>query len=403
MLDDIIYPLTKGKPFVFIIMKYNTEDFIHTEIEKVVKNKFRIPCIRADQVRSSGYDLLAKVHMLIERAEVIIADISVDSSNVYYEIGYAVGKGKRPIITVNTTKKEEVPVDLRGLEVIQYNSENKKDINVFKKDLTEHLKFRFASSNALLRDMLIPSIPRELFIVASPRYPREDDPTARQVRDIRTYGDFLGVMGLLTAFGSTIGESNNVEFVSGQYAGDDLLTRPANLFMIGSQKSNPPVGVMLKWILKGKDPSWSFEQVPTHQKGEHRTMVLYRHQNGKKILEESTLGDFKGREIWQEDYGLIVRAPHPLHPDRMVLVMAGAHSLGTGAACIAATSSRFIREIQKNHLDGKVLADKTQTFWVLVKGIASERDGLLDKEGVTICEAGVYAEQSSIDKGIVTN
>ena len=132
-------------------------------------------------------------------------------------------------------------------------------------------------------------------------------------------------------------------------------------------------------------------------------MVLYRHQNGKKILEESTLGDFKGREIWQEDYGLIVRAPHPLHPDRMVLVMAGAHSLGTGAACIAATSSRFIREIQKNHLDGKVLADKTQTFWVLVKGIASERDGLLDKEGVTICEAGVYAEQSSIDKGIVTN
>lgn len=403
MLDDIIYPLTKGKPFVFIIMKYNTQDFIHKEIEKVVKNKFHIPCIRADQVRSSGYDLLAKVHMLIERAEVIIADISVDSCNVYYEIGYAVGKSKRPIITVNTSsKEEEIPIDLRGLEVIQYNSENKKDIIVFKKDLTEHLKFRFASSNALLRDMLIPLIPRELFIVASPRYPREDDLTAHQVRDIRTYGDFLGVMGLLTAFGSTIGESNNVEFVSGQYAGDDLLTRPANLFMIGSQKSNPPVGVMLEWILKGKDPSWSFEQMPTHRKGEHRTMELYRHQNGKKECKESILGVFEGREIWKEDYGLIIRAPHPHHPDRMVLIMAGAHSLGTGAACIAATSSRFIREIQKS-LPEKVLADKNRTFWVLVKGIASERDGLLDQNDVEICEVGVYAEKASIDKGIVTN
>lgn len=118
-------------------------------------------------------------------------------------------------------------------------------------------------------------------------------------------------------------------------------------------------------------------------------MVLYRHQNGKKIVQESTLGEFEGREIWKKDFGLIIRAPHPLHPDRLVLIMAGAHSLGTGAACIAATSSRFIREIQK-HLPEKVLADKKQTFWVLVKGEASERDGLLDQEGVHICEAGVY-------------
>jgi hypothetical protein len=94
-------------------------------------------------------------------------------------------------------------------------------------------------------------------------------------------------------------------------------------------------------------------------------------------------------DVWSEDYGLVFRGPHPAHPDRLALVMAGAHSLGTGAACLAATRSSLIQEI-RTKLPPGTLEDKTSTFWALVKGTVNRDDFLLDEDGVTIEEAGVY-------------
>ncbi len=94
-------------------------------------------------------------------------------------------------------------------------------------------------------------------------------------------------------------------------------------------------------------------------------------------------------EVWTQDYGIIVRGPHPRHPDRLALIIAGAHSLGTGAASLAATRSVMIQKI-KGKLPEKVLEDKKRAFWVLVKGTTSGKDLLLDEEGVSIEEAGVY-------------
>ncbi|MFA5414402.1 MAG: hypothetical protein WC295_02810 [Methanoregula sp.] len=388
MLDDMIYKLTKGRPFIFIAMKYNSKERIHEIIKSAVEKEFGMACIRADDVKSAGFDLLAKIQKLIERAEIVIADISVDSPNVFYEIGYAVGKDKSPIILVDSKRKKKVPVDLQGLEVLRYEDIWDGEIP-FIRELNSHLGFRLKSSNALLRDMLIPEVLEEIYIVASPKYPNSESPFAGQVRDIRTFGDYLGVMGILTAFGSTMGESKAIQLVSGQYSSDDLLTRPASLFMIGSRKSNPPAGKMMAKVLKGKDPYWTFDpagDVP--EKGDWRVM-LYKHLKGEKLPQKGTVGTFQDKQIWKEDYGIIIRAPHPLHPDRLVLIMAGAHSLGTGAACIAATYSPCIKEIQK-FLPEKVLGDKSKSFWVLVKGKASENDGLLDQENVEIIDSGVY-------------
>ncbi len=70
--------------------------------------------------------------------------------------------------------------------------------------------------------------------------------------------------------------------------------------------------------------------------------------------------------------------------------MAGAHSLGTGAACLAATRSALIQKVRGALPEG-VLEDKGSTFWALVKGSTSrEKHYLLDAENVTIEEAGVY-------------
>jgi hypothetical protein len=69
--------------------------------------------------------------------------------------------------------------------------------------------------------------------------------------------------------------------------------------------------------------------------------------------------------------------------------MAGPHSVGTGAACLAATRSLFIRQIKEMLPEG-TLADKRRAFWVLVKGKLNRPNGMLDMDGVNIEEAGVY-------------
>lgn len=70
-------------------------------------------------------------------------------------------------------------------------------------------------------------------------------------------------------------------------------------------------------------------------------------------------------------------------------VLAGAHSLSTGAVCLAATRSDLIRQT-RTALPENVLQDKTRRLWVLVKGSANRQDGLLDPEGLTVEEVGVY-------------
>lgn len=70
--------------------------------------------------------------------------------------------------------------------------------------------------------------------------------------------------------------------------------------------------------------------------------------------------------------------------------MAGAHSLETGAVCLAATKSSLIREIQAALPNREDLADKRKIIWALVKGKANNKDYLLDENGVSILRAGTY-------------
>ncbi len=53
------------------------------------------------------------------------------------------------------------------------------------------------------------------------------------------------------------------------------------------------------------------------------------------------------------------------------------------------TVQDMIQQI-RSRLPPGVFEDKSRAFWVPVKGAASREDHLLDEEGVTIEEAGVF-------------
>jgi hypothetical protein len=106
----------------FIIIRMDKE---YTEGEDVcntikeVCNSFGINAIRADDIEHS--DLITDVIIdKIKTSEFIIADLTGEKPNVYYEIGYAHAINKRPIMYRN--KESNIHFDLAGYNVPEYSN-----------------------------------------------------------------------------------------------------------------------------------------------------------------------------------------------------------------------------------------------------------------------------------------
>jgi len=411
-ISTILQDLVGNRPFVFAVMTYDAKWPTYRGLKEAVQRELGLACIRADEVLAAGYDLLDKVHLLIDRAEVVLAEITPRradcySPNVFYEIGYAVAQKKELLLLIE--RGCEVPADLRGREVIAYE-ESARGTAELERQVCNHIRSRVNSRVALLQDMLEGPVPDPAYIVASPKYPGPESRIWGQLWDERTYGDNLGIRGLFSAFAAARGESIAVELISAQNASPALERNPWNLYLIGSRKSNPATGRLLPAMLEGLEPYWELGPAEGQEAVEDYQVALYQTVGGVRTCipgEQEDIPPDRLQKMRQEardaglmgevqpvihtlDHGIIVRGPHPDHREhRVVLVMAGPHSLGTGAACLAATRSQEIQEIAER-LGPKVLADKSRTFWVLVEGRASKHDYHLDIEGVRIVGAGVY-------------
>lgn len=76
-------------------------------------------CERADKVRDNQA-IIEKIKRSIQRAGLIVADLTGYNPNVFYEVGYAHGLGKA-VILITQAQSETVPLDLRHLEHIKYS------------------------------------------------------------------------------------------------------------------------------------------------------------------------------------------------------------------------------------------------------------------------------------------
>lgn len=111
---------SRTKPFIFVAMPFvdSMNDIFHYGIQGAVRAAGYI-CERADLTPFVG-DVMARVKQRIERASLVIADLTGANPNVYLEVGFAWGCGRPTVLIAREAPPPEF--DVKGQRCLIYNS-----------------------------------------------------------------------------------------------------------------------------------------------------------------------------------------------------------------------------------------------------------------------------------------
>jgi len=109
-----------GRKICFVLMPFDTK-FTRT-YEKylrptLINNKWE--CKRADEIHEPR-EIINIIWEQIQRADLIVADLTDRNANVFYELGYAHALGKNTILL--TQRLNDVPFDLRHRQLVEYSA-----------------------------------------------------------------------------------------------------------------------------------------------------------------------------------------------------------------------------------------------------------------------------------------
>lgn len=112
-----------GQRQAFVVMKLGDSelDSAYEGVIKPVIEGFKYSVVRIDKVEDSGR-ISEQILNKISRSEIIIADLTGERPNCYYEAGYAHALGKEIIFTVKDGEK--VHFDLAGNRFIYWKTED---------------------------------------------------------------------------------------------------------------------------------------------------------------------------------------------------------------------------------------------------------------------------------------
>ena len=131
--------------FVFVLMPFSEEwsdDYQH--VVKNVGKKYKLNVVRADDIFGPR-KIINDIWQSINKAGVIIADISVHNANVFYELGIAHTLGKSVILTRNKDGRKS-PFDISPWRYIEYEL-NPVNADKFEDALSKELKEYIAKNN----------------------------------------------------------------------------------------------------------------------------------------------------------------------------------------------------------------------------------------------------------------
>ncbi|EIV8469755.1 hypothetical protein MA794_004501 [Vibrio vulnificus] len=119
------------KPRVFVVMQFTEQfnDLYNSVIKPICEQKGLEP-VRADDFYTNGL-IIHDIVQSIYDSSVIIADITPNNPNVYYEVGFAHASNKHVVLLCDK-EREKLPFDLSGFRTIFYTN------SISGKDEVEH-------------------------------------------------------------------------------------------------------------------------------------------------------------------------------------------------------------------------------------------------------------------------
>lgn len=108
-------------PVCFVVMQFTEEyNALYAEVIRPTCEEFGYKVIRADDFYTSGL-IIDDITRSIRECTIVIADVTPNNPNVFYEVGFAHGIGK-PTILLSDKKREKLPFDISGFRTLFYDN-----------------------------------------------------------------------------------------------------------------------------------------------------------------------------------------------------------------------------------------------------------------------------------------
>ena len=134
----------KPKPFVFTLMPF------HESFNDVWKLGIKETCEKAEtyceRVDEQIYNerTLDRIYNQINKADIIVADMTGKNPNVFYEVGYAHALNKRVILIIQDV--DDIPFDLKHHPFIVYN----RSITTLQQELIKKVSYFINNPNSII-------------------------------------------------------------------------------------------------------------------------------------------------------------------------------------------------------------------------------------------------------------
>ncbi len=304
------------------------------------------PVVGDDQVPGP---IDAQIIEAIQSSHFCIADLTGNNPNVMYEIAYAHSLNKL-VILITRGSTAAIPFDVRHHRIIHYTP-TKLGYAALGDQLQKSINSILNAGGSdvkLLRRAVVPSSLDtngvKFVVAASPlsyraAYRRSG---GWESGPLNTVSDFVGIRGLLQAFGLIYGLHKLPELIDPDDFDDVVIKNERmNLYTIGSPKANRWTGILMRDFFANRAPQWEFKPDPESGSIKNPRVIIRR--DGVKYMPSQ----FKEIGRTRHDFGLVIRGPHPKDAHCMFMVLAGRSALGTEATSLAITNPHCLRVLNQ--------------------------------------------------------
>jgi len=138
------------RDYCFVAQPFDKDKFDdrYNDIIEPVVVSCGMECYRVD--RDSSVDIpVNSMEDRIAKASLVIAEITEDNPNVWYELGYAFALGKSVIMVCSDERKPPYPFDIQHKSILSYRTKSPKDYERYKEDLRNAICARFRSDTSI--------------------------------------------------------------------------------------------------------------------------------------------------------------------------------------------------------------------------------------------------------------